>query len=716
MYRGELPTVLASLFGAALVLITAFALGALVLRRRTAPFEIVLALGAMVESLLVFFLLLANAAYGGVFLAIAGVAVAAAWWRGRRPRNSAPRIPAAGWVVFAAYGAWYLVNALAPEITPDGITYHLGLAREYVHLGGFPDRIAFYDLIPQGMEMLYTVAYAFGRHPAAKLVELAFFLAGVPLIFRLGERLGLDSVNSLVTAAFYFCAPVIGLTGSSSYNDAAGVFFLLAALYLLLDSRYFEAGMCAGFCYAIKMPGLLIAACAVAWLLIRRRVKPAAILASGAALGIVPWMLRAFTATGNPFAPLAARVFPNPYFHIATELGLAADLRSLDGVRWTQVPWELAFGDRLAGTYGPLLLGLPLGLLALKRREGRLLWLGAVILAAPWITNSGARFLMQSAVLAAFALAMSLPRPAACAAIVLQAVLCWPHVLDRVQPSYSFRLHEFPLAAALGIEPEPAYLNRHIEEYNVARMVQRATPPGSRTLALLSVASAYLDRDVAVSWQSAEADTLLDTLRLAALYTNTPTFDWSASWPAQDVRTLRFRIPAGYDGEWDINEVQIHSGDTVIANSPQWTFTGHPNRWEGALAFDGNLATRWRTWETVRAGMTFAVDFGHAQRITSVVLVTHAPVFREARLEMWGRDARGQWQMLARDATATPRAPQDLRLDAARALRRAGFRYVLTPTGAGGNAPIGNSIVGHESDWGMERAADAGRFYLLRVK
>ena len=62
-----------------------------------------------------------------------------------------------------------------------------------------------------------------------------------------------------MAAVFYFCAPVAGLTGSSSYNDAAGVFFLLAAFDLLLlrDDRYlFAAGILAGFCYAIKLPGI----------------------------------------------------------------------------------------------------------------------------------------------------------------------------------------------------------------------------------------------------------------------------------------------------------------------------------------------------------------------------------------------------------------------------------------------------------------------------
>jgi hypothetical protein len=41
---------------------------------------------------------------------------------------------------------------------------------------------------------------------------------------------------------------------------------------------------------------------------------------------------------------------------------------------------------------------------------------------------------------------------------------------------------------------------------------------------------------------------------------------------------------------------------------------------------------------------------------------------------------------------------------------------VLVPTGAGGNAPIGNILVGHEAEWGMEGVGKAGRFYLFRVK
>ena len=111
------------------------------------------------------------------------------------------------------------------------------------------------------------------------------------------------------------------------------------------------------------------------------------------------------------------------------------------------------------------------------------------------------------------------------------------------------------------------------------------------------------------------------------------------------MRTLRFRMPASYDGEWDINEVRLFSGDDRVFNSPQWTLGGWPNRWEAPLAFDGNLATRWRTWETVRAGMYLDIEMGNPQRLTSAVLVTHTPVFR-VQLEVYGLDVKGQWHLL----------------------------------------------------------------------
>src|ERR1035437_1241669 len=116
---------LAALFGAAFTLATAYALGILLMRKHPAPPEILLAIGAAAESFLVFLILLFHVAYWGAFLALGAAAVFAAWrFRGKGPGAPDPiRIPFAGWIVFGAYGVWYVVNALAPETIADGVTY-----------------------------------------------------------------------------------------------------------------------------------------------------------------------------------------------------------------------------------------------------------------------------------------------------------------------------------------------------------------------------------------------------------------------------------------------------------------------------------------------------------------------------------------------------------------------------------------------------------------
>lgn len=720
-----LPALISILFGAIFTLVTCYALGVVLLRRTPAPPEIALAVGAVALSLIVWLLLLVHGGYWFVFLP-AGLAALVGWrFTGRVPlgdpvRNPLGRERTIGAIIFSAYFLWYAVNALAPEVLADGATYHLGLPYEYVRLASFLHRITFYDVVPQGMEMLYTAAFAFGRHAAAKLVEFAFLLATVPLFFRLGRRLGINDRASLVAATLYFCAPVVGATGASSYTDAAGVFFTLAAFYLLLvwrdsnDMRYLAAaGALAGFCYNIKSPGVLTVVAAILFVLASRRLKAAFLLAGCATLVMAPWLVRNAVLTHNPAAPLLNGIFPNRYFHLATERILVAGWRSFGGVRAAGIPWELAFGDRLQGAFGPLLLALPLGLLALRRRAGRWLWAAAAVLAVAWFSNTGARFLMPSIALLGFTLGMVLPGPTAWAAIVVQAILCWPQVIDLRETRYSFRLHEFPIAAALRIEPEPTYLKRHLDDYTVARMIEANTPPDAKILGLISVANAYLTRDVRVTWQSAESDRLLDSLR-RALDSTEPLSLWTAVWPIESMQALRLRIRSPARAEWKIDEMRIYSGADMVYPSPHWQLRVWPNRWEAPLAFDDNLATGWRTWEPVRAGMFLEVRFDHLQRISSAALYAPSPV-PDLSLDAYGQSAKGRWHPLG-TAHWAPYPSADLRLDAGRAIRQAGYGFVLAQTGGGGSTPAGNALLGHESEWGMERVAAAGPYFLYRVK
>lgn len=716
-----------ALTGALLTLITAWSLGRLCLRGLRAPRPLALAVGAAVLSAAVFLLLLAGAANRYTFLALTAAAIALER-RFRLPlapeRAGKPPARAARYflgAVFAAYGVLYLVHALAPEVQPDGIGYHLGLVAEYSRLGAFPARVGFYEMVPQGMEMLFLHAFAFGGAPASKLVHLALLAASVPLMVRIGRRLSLPDAVSLPAAVLYFCAPVAGLTATSTYNDAALVFFVLAAFYALLlwretraDAWLVAAGLTAGFCYAIKLPGVVVPAAAALFVVASGGGRRVLVFAAAALPLAVPWMARNAVLTGNPFAPLFNAWFPNPYFHALSEQELARALTRYGGVPLWRAPWELAAGGRLQGIFGPVFLAAPLGLLALRRKAGRLCWAAAALVALPWFFNIGSRFLLPSLPFLALALAMALPARVVWAAAALQAVLCWPAAIDLYSAPHSWRLRGFPWRAALRLEDEPHFLARRLNEYPLARMVEENVPPGQRVFSLAAVPKAYTTRDVLVYWHSAQADRLHDALRVAGLWSRVPLYDLRAEWPPQPLRALRFKLRAAHPGELDIHEVRLFSRQDRVFASPQWTLTASINPWELPWALDENFATRWRTWGPMRPGAFVEIDFDRPQVLTAVVLVSHTPVYG-VPVEFEGL-ASGGWRLLSASPQAELRSPQDLRRAATWAVKRAGFAYILAPADESGNGPLGKSMSADPPGWGVEATACAGPYCLFRVR
>src|ERR1035438_8976815 len=163
--------VVSAICGAAFTVGVCLALGSLLLRRLRLGFHrLEAALFAFVSgsacvSLATFVLCLIHQARLVVFLAGGAGAMGGAFWVTRRdpPRAALPGVPRAWWViftvVFAAFFVCYFSNAVAPEISPDGSSYHLGnVARYWRHQGFAWDYHSIYSSLSQGMEMLFLVA------------------------------------------------------------------------------------------------------------------------------------------------------------------------------------------------------------------------------------------------------------------------------------------------------------------------------------------------------------------------------------------------------------------------------------------------------------------------------------------------------------------------------------------------------------------------------
>jgi hypothetical protein len=188
----------------------------------------------------------------------------------------------------------------------------------------------------------------------------------------------------------------------------------------------------AGFCYAIKISGLLFPAAAWVWAALRRRGVVA--LAAGAAVMVAPWMARNWILAQNPLAPLFNSWFPNAHFTVFMERGLARAWRTYEGFTWSGAPWDLAVHGRLQGILGPILLLLPAGLIALRDRGGRLVWAAAGVAAIPWCFNAGTRFLLPTVAFAALAFAFVVPRFVLLASMIVHAVLSLPFLISSYAP------------------------------------------------------------------------------------------------------------------------------------------------------------------------------------------------------------------------------------------------------------------------------------------
>jgi 4-amino-4-deoxy-L-arabinose transferase-like glycosyltransferase len=727
-----LQAFLSVLWGAVFALAIAYSLGAICFRSLPLPAVVRLGLGAVIESLLIFFLFLFGWGTATVFLVGGVLSISTLIFLHPVRLAESPTVSldlVSRWIFFpirAVYAVLYLVHAMAPEIQPDAVTYHLGLTAEYLRLGAFSNRIGFYEVLPQGMEMLFAAAFAFGRHSAAGLLHFSFLLATVRLMVLICRRLKFPDLFGFAAAILYLATPVAGVTGTSAYTDAGLVFFHLAAFYLLLLWRdenraayAFAAGLAAGFCFAVKFTGLLAPPLALLFILsspidsTRRRIRDALWLTAGATLIIAPWMLRDLVLTGNPLAPLFNAWFPNEFFSASAEQALSQTVRTYDGFRWVAAPWNWAFGGRLQGIAGPLIFLFPLAFLAWRKPAARVVLCAGLLLLTPLLYNVGTRFLMPALPLLALALVLALPRPAVWAVVALQAVVCFPPVIAEISGPNTWMLHGFPWRAALRIQPEAEYLEATMDDYLVSRLVETRTQPTDRIFALVTLANAYTTRGVLQFWHSSRAVQLTDALNSALV--KPVTVQIQADWPPASLSALRVVTTAEWSNEWRIFEARLASPGGFISPGPQWFLKASPNLWEAPRAFDGNRTTYWSSRSPEGPGMFLEVDFDRPQIVSSIELLSERTKPAETLIVQGLPAEGGKWRLLADGLHTEIAEPQDLRREAVRALKDAGFTYVLVSSEGQGAARIGKDMWDHPVAWGVEDVESIGPVHLFRL-
>jgi dolichyl-phosphate-mannose-protein mannosyltransferase len=435
-----------------------------------------------------------------------------------------------GWIIWAAIFAVLVVEVvlgLLPPTSRDELTHHLAIPKLYAESGRIIEvPIAPYAYYPMLIDMLYTPWVYWGHDFVPKWIHALFgFLTGLLLYAYCGGRM--NAAYGLLAFFFFVSTPVIARLSHWGYIDLGITFYTTASLLCLLrwceDRKALRwlalAALSLGFALATK-PNGLVAALLISFLFLLVIVKPPLrrpteigreLLLFGALtlLPFLPWLLKNWFQTGNPFYPLLGSWFSSK------GTGINAGV-SFGG---------LAILEKRALLYGETfwqILGLPLRIFFSGQDDNPQLFDGVLtpilIVFLPWAFKG--KWLEEKKLLASFALLflfyalflvdmriryiLSIVPP-----LVILAVYGVFNIYLRIKrPAYLFAgiiffvawhgiylWHYFQEAAPLKYlardESRQIYLTRVLPEYSTFEYINRRTPPTAKIYLLFVGRRAY---------------------------------------------------------------------------------------------------------------------------------------------------------------------------------------------------------------------------------
>jgi len=735
------------LIGSLACVVTALALGVTALRmlrlelRRAEAICLGFVVGSALTSTLTLGIAALWTAREGVFLAIASCAAILLWrqrqWlRGLR-RTRLDRIPRALRLLFGAawlaYGVIYFRQALSPEMSADGMTYHLGLVNLWNHAHGLIRNNGMYAALPEGVEMLFLFAFAIGRHSAAALVHLSFLMCLPLLMILYGCRFGWPRGGAVLAAILVFASPLAAADGTAAYNDVALAAIVFAAVYLLEMWRHEKSmgmllagSLLAGFAFAVKYtagPLLLFTAGTVIWEQRRasRRQAAKALLVALAAMAITPapYLIRNAIWFQNPIAFFGNRIFRNRWFHVSFEQEYVENMSHRQGMTWSETPRELTLGGPKTGeSFGPAFVMLPLALIGVVWPQTRLLLAAAAFSACAFAGDKSGRFLIPAVPMLAMAAAFVMCRfrraawlAGAIAAVHL--VISWPAMNTRLHVYSGWRLIHIPWNAALRRQPEDDYLRKE-PRYTAARLIEDRVPEGQPVFLFAGgdAAQSYTTRPILVPWESAFSEKIGDLIADARNSAQFGRRRWTASFQKTAVRELLI-VQAGSTARqdmWSINEIRLCDEDRAWPRSSGWRLDAFPNPWDIGLAFDGSETTRWRSWERLRPGMWIRVRLDRPQELDHVDVLCNDGQW-ESQMAAFAVTSVGHWKLPWLTGWHMD-PPVDRRKEAMAEVKRAGIRYIAVSRQRWKDEPFGGDFQG----WGVHEIGSTPTLLLLEAE
>ncbi len=400
--------------------------------------------------------------------------------------------------------AGFLVRAACPILASDGLTYHLPAAIRYLHTGSFVYLPTLtYTNWPLCTEMFFALLLGLHQNAPPALAQFVPGLIICMATYLLARRMAGALAGVVSLCLLLFINDLWNQIAAAMVDLTLTVFTTLAiyALYCVSTDREAAArrdmtklaALFAGLATTAKLTGLWTLLCALLiYVLILRREKRSDILRAatvffltGFAL-LLPWLIKTWLLTGNPFYPILHSVF--------------------GGIEWTPEGWGRFQLAHLIYNTPPGLPPTPEVLHTVHRNiiaAGALIGVTLLLLTrrspqyAIWAFVSlffvcicagnylNARFLMPIVPAFLACLCVRMPqaekRPALAGSVCLVGALLCVWCSTKRLAGWVPTLEE-AIPVALGRTTREAFLHKRIPEYAFIQQVNRLLEPDTRLL------------------------------------------------------------------------------------------------------------------------------------------------------------------------------------------------------------------------------------------
>ena len=430
------------------------------------------------------------------------------------------------WAAILVFLLAEVVLGLLPPTSRDELTHHLAIPRLYARAGRIIEvPMAPYAYYPMLLDMLYTPWVYWGYDFVPKLIHALYgYLTGLLLFAYLGRRM--SAVYGLLGLFLFVSTPAIARLSHWGYIDLGVAFYTTAALLALLfwrenrDSlRWLSvAGLSLGFALATKPNGLVVALLifflfllvivalprkSPAWI-----VREVFLFAALTSLPFLPWLIKNWLQTGNPFFPLLGGFFAPAPVQEGSRGGGGLSLFAMRELLYGENVWQI--------------VGLPARIFFSGQDDNPQFFDGvltlALVILLPWAFKG--KWLEEKKLLAAFAALFLLYAvflvdmriryilPIVPPLVILAVYGVFNIYLRVRRPvllfaglvffagwhgAYLWRYFENanPLAYLSGAETRAAYLALKLPDYPALQYINRSTEPSARIYLLFVGRRAY---------------------------------------------------------------------------------------------------------------------------------------------------------------------------------------------------------------------------------